>query len=115
MGSLFKRQISNIGNNSSTLRHVLSGCKLGLHGGRYTWRHDQVLRVISKALEDKFKDVNAGKLLKKQGLEEVRFQKEGARGIIAPLNISQKIIVRKMKCLRDGTKFPFCLRGGMSK
>ena len=63
-----------------TLRHVLSGCKLGLHGGRYTWRHDQVLRVIYKALEDKFKDVNAGKLLKKQGLEEVRFQKEGARG-----------------------------------
>ena len=56
-----------------TLRHVFSGCKLGQHGGRYTWRHDQVLRVISKALEYKLKDINAEKLPKKQELEEVRF------------------------------------------
>ena len=38
------------------------------------------MKVISKALENKLKDINAGKLPKKQELEEVRFQKEGARG-----------------------------------
>ena len=54
-----------------TLRHVLSGCKLGLHGGRYTLRHDQVLSVISKALEYKLRDINAGNLPKKQELDEM--------------------------------------------
>ena len=45
-----------------SLKHTLSSCSLGLQGGRYTWRHDQVLRVISEALEEKIDKVNAGKL-----------------------------------------------------
>ena len=29
-----------------SLRHVLSGCEVALGQGRYTWRHDNVLRVL---------------------------------------------------------------------
>ena len=35
-----------------TLRHILSACPLGLKD-RYTWRHNQVLRVIVDAMETK--------------------------------------------------------------
>ena len=41
-----------------TLNHILSGCKVALSEGRYKWRHDQVLRVIANAVEDKRKNKN---------------------------------------------------------
>ncbi|MGH0152676.1 UNVERIFIED_CONTAM: hypothetical protein FKN15_052941 [Acipenser sinensis] len=37
----------------ATLRHILTGCKVALSQGRFTWRHDQVLRCLALALEDK--------------------------------------------------------------
>ena len=45
-----------------SLRHTLSKYKLRLMGRRYTWRHDQALRLISKALEEKVNNINTGKL-----------------------------------------------------
>ncbi|MGH0150899.1 UNVERIFIED_CONTAM: hypothetical protein FKN15_039656 [Acipenser sinensis] len=39
----------------ATLRHILTGCKVGLSQGRFTWRHDEVLRCLASALEDKHK------------------------------------------------------------
>ena len=60
-----------------TLRHALSGCKLGLKGGRYTWRHDQVLRVVVDALKGKMEEINAGKLPSKNKQGEVRFHLAG--------------------------------------
>ena len=30
-----------------TIQHILSGCKVALNQGRYTWRHNKVLRKIS--------------------------------------------------------------------
>ena len=60
-----------------SLRHTLSNCDLGLKGGRYKWRHDQVLRVISKALEEKIDKINSGKVPQKEVLKEVRFHPEG--------------------------------------
>ena len=35
-----------------TTAHVLSGCKVGLNQGRYTFRHDSILRVLHKSLSD---------------------------------------------------------------
>lgn len=35
----------------ANLEHILSSCRVALKDGRYTWRHDQVLRVIAGALE----------------------------------------------------------------
>ena len=30
----------------ATLRHILNGCSVALRQGRYTWRHDNVLRIL---------------------------------------------------------------------
>ena len=34
----------------ATLRHVLNGCPVALHQGRYTWRHNSVLSAIRHRL-----------------------------------------------------------------
>ena len=39
-----------------TLNHLLSGCKVALSQGRYKWRHDKVLKVISSSIEQKLLD-----------------------------------------------------------
>ena len=36
--------------NSQTLLHVMSGCEKHLHEGRYTWRHNSVLKVLASFL-----------------------------------------------------------------
>ena len=33
-----------------TLLHVMSGCEKHLHQGRYTWRHNSVLKVLASFL-----------------------------------------------------------------
>ena len=33
---------------TGTIKHILSGCKVALAQGRYTWRHDKVLKQISE-------------------------------------------------------------------
>ena len=35
---------------SQTLQHVVSGCKVYLHEGRYNWRHDSILKKLSNIL-----------------------------------------------------------------
>ena len=35
----------------ANLEHVLSSCKIALSDGRYTWRHDQVLKAIAEKLD----------------------------------------------------------------
>jgi len=37
---------------SVTVPHILSGCKVGLKQGRYTYRHDNILVGIVKCLQD---------------------------------------------------------------
>ena len=32
----------------ATLRHILNGCSVALRQGRYTWRHDNVLRILKR-------------------------------------------------------------------
>ena len=36
----------------ATLRHILNGCSIALRQGRYTWRHDNVLRILKRHLTD---------------------------------------------------------------
>jgi hypothetical protein len=43
----------------ATLRHILTGCKTSLSQGRYTWRHNQVLRQLAVILEGKRSSINA--------------------------------------------------------
>jgi len=37
---------------TQTLKHVLSACKQSLATGRYTWRHNQVLRVLIRLVDN---------------------------------------------------------------
>jgi hypothetical protein len=39
--------------SSANLKHILVGCKTSLAQGRYTWRHNQVLRCLAASLEAK--------------------------------------------------------------
>ncbi len=43
----------------ATLRHILVGCKTSLSQGRYTWRHNQVLRQLAIILEGRRTTTNA--------------------------------------------------------
>ena len=43
----------------ATLKHILVGCKTSLTQGRYTWRHNQVLKCLANALESQRTRVNA--------------------------------------------------------
>ncbi len=42
-----------------TLKHILVGCKISLTQGRYTWRHNRVLKCLAVTLESKRVTVNA--------------------------------------------------------
>ena len=53
---------------NGTLNHVLSGCKVALQQGRYTWRHDKVLREIAGKVEEKVTEQN-----KKSGRRKPHF------------------------------------------
>ena len=61
-----------------SLRHILSSCTLGLKV-RYTWRHNQVLRVIVDCLESVVKNINEGRIPTVEKKEKVIFHKEGNR------------------------------------
>ena len=42
-----------------TLKHILTGCKTSLTQGRYTWRHNQVLKSLAAVLEGKRNAINS--------------------------------------------------------
>ncbi|KAI8491916.1 hypothetical protein Bbelb_302890 [Branchiostoma belcheri] len=42
------------------LKHILSGCKIALQQGRYTWRHNKVLRRLAVKLEESIQFVKEG-------------------------------------------------------
>ena len=44
---------------NGTLTHILSGCKIALAQGRYTWRHNQVLRQIVLFVDAKCRSHNS--------------------------------------------------------
>ena len=43
----------------ATLKHILVGCKTSLTQGRYTWRHNQVLKCLAAVLESRRTSVNS--------------------------------------------------------
>ena len=45
----------------------MSGCKVSLSQGHYTWRHNQVLRSLAEDIEDKQRQVNLGRSKVKRG------------------------------------------------
>ena len=57
---------------SGTLEHILSSCKVALGQGRYTWRHDRVLREIGFWVDEKRKEVNAQPWRKRSVIQFVK-------------------------------------------
>ena len=57
-----------------TLQHILSGCNVALTQGRYTWRHDKVLREIAIIIDqERIKKKPA----KKKKIQFINFVKSG--------------------------------------
>ena len=66
--------------NKGSLRHVLSNCPVSLTEGLYTWRHNEILKVISKVVEAQTEEINRAK--PKRDRRSIAFVKagSGARG-----------------------------------
>jgi hypothetical protein len=60
----------------ANLEHVLSACKTALTDGRYTWRHDQVLKVIADGFDKSRRQVRP---IRKK-VEFINFQRAGGSG-----------------------------------
>ena len=66
--------------NKCTLLHILSGCKFSLDDGRFTWRHDSILKIIVDYINDKIEDVkNKPSHHIDQTLKMINFVKKGER------------------------------------
>jgi hypothetical protein len=60
---------------SATTLHILNNCVVALRQGRYTWRHDNVLRVLQLKLKKLVIRANKGKL--QRGVKQTHFVKAG--------------------------------------
>ena len=61
----------------ATLRHIMSGCKTSLTQGRYTWRHNQVLKSLAAAIESKRSATNSLPPLTNNAIKTTTFIREG--------------------------------------
>ena len=64
----------------ATLRHVMTGCKTSLSQGRYTWRHNQVLKSLAAALEIKRSATNSLPPKTSNPVKITTFIREGQKG-----------------------------------
>ena len=72
-----------------TLAHILTGCKTALTQGRYTWRHNRVLREMAYWIEEKRKAVNSTPLRKRTW---IKFSKAGEKVKAEKQNTEQSIL-----------------------
>ncbi|KAL1259032.1 hypothetical protein QQF64_009609 [Cirrhinus molitorella] len=63
----------------ASLKHILTGCKVSLTQGRYTWHHNQVLKSLAATLEHRQTAANAKTPSASNPLSAVTFVCEGAR------------------------------------
>ncbi|KAI8517813.1 hypothetical protein Bbelb_038300 [Branchiostoma belcheri] len=63
---------------TGNLSHVLTSCPVALGKGRYTWRHNQVLKVIASAVEEQITE-NKVKGKQRKGLQFISFAKEDGK------------------------------------
>ena len=88
----------------ASLRHILTGCKTSLTQGRYTWRHNQVLKSLASTLEGQKSSINALPLPTSNTSWATAFVREGAtatRRKFTPPERSQLHLGRDWKMLAD--------------
>ncbi len=71
------------------MSHILSGCKIVLTQGRYSWRHDKVLAVLADILEQKRRKKQPAKA--RQLLSTIAFVKEGQIPVV-PSQVKQNLL-----------------------
>jgi len=76
--------------NICTLRHIFSNCKTALTQGRYSWRHDSVLKCLEPTLLMHSKDNNEIKSPSKL----INFVKAGVKGSSASPSLSSTSLVK---------------------
>ena len=65
-------------NEKGTIQHILSGCKVALGQGRYTWRHDKVLRKVGENVKYHIdKRVNGRKVTREDKICPIEFVRSG--------------------------------------
>ncbi|KAI7789396.1 putative tyrosine-protein kinase transmembrane receptor ROR2 [Triplophysa rosa] len=70
----------------ANLKHTIVGCKKSLTQGRYTWRHNQVLKSLAAAVETKRMAANAiPQNIKANSLKRQPFSREGQKPWAKPL------------------------------
>ena len=74
-GMIDSSKCSLCGEDHCSVRHILSGCKVSLHQGRYLYRHNQVLRVLAHHIQS---FLNTNKVIS-SGIKKIHFVKEGSK------------------------------------
>lgn len=60
-----------------TMKHTLSNCQLALK--RYTWRHNEVLKVLTKTAKEQVEEGKYAPRLQRQGQREIHFVPQGTK------------------------------------
>lgn len=76
-----------------TLNHVLTACKVALSSGRYTWRHNQVLKKLVEALDESRRKANTSTATRQP---QKRWMRSG--GAIAYRTLPERVYT---ECLLD--------------
>ena len=74
-----EENVCTICGDMGTLKHILSSCKVSLSQGRYTFRHNKVLRVLAEVIEKARVRSNNTKEMKKTA---IMFIKAGQKGTV---------------------------------
>ena len=77
--------------------HVLSYCSVGLKQGRYTWRHNEELRLLHFEIGKRVRGMTQARVLPRPKKTAVkRFLKEGATG--KPQRQKEKVPILRLAC-----------------
>ena len=74
---------------NGTLTHILSGCEVALGQGRYTWRHNQVLRQIALCVDAK--RINHNNHFRRVE-KKIQFVKAGDKRTPTPIRLSDSYL-----------------------
>ena len=77
LGMISTRTSRQLCPTPATLKYILTSCKTSLTQGRYTWRHNQVLKSLAAALESKRNTTNSLPLRATNSITAPTFTWEG--------------------------------------
>ena len=67
-----------------TLNHILSSCSVAMGQGRYSWRHDKVLKELASGIETKIVENSKKQIEEKRRIQFVKAGERGERQVFQP-------------------------------